>query len=296
MLVKKGIILAGGTGSRLFPITKSTSKQLLPIFDKPMIYYPLCTLMEAGIKEILIITTEETQILFKQLLGNGDHLAIKIEYAIQKSPDGLAQAFILGEKFLDGSPCALILGDNLFHGDSLKKQLRRSSSNCDGAVIFSYPVKDPQRYGVVEYGSEGRVISIEEKPTEPKSMYAITGLYFYDQTIVEKAKSIKPSARGELEITDINRLYLEEKKLKVELMSRGTAWFDTGTFESLHDAASYIRTLENRQSLKIGCPEEVAWRNKWINNDELINLSAPLMKSGYGIYLKSLITKNELFE
>tara|TARA_B100000212_G_scaffold317287_1_gene272833 strand:- start:32722 stop:33612 length:891 start_codon:yes stop_codon:yes gene_type:complete len=292
MSEKKGIILAGGTGSRLYPITQSISKQLLPIFDKPMIYYPLSTLMEAGIKDILIISTDETQILFKQLLGNGNRFGIKIQYSIQENPDGLAQAFLLGEEFLNGSPCVLILGDNLFHGDSLREQLRKSSSNNDGAIIFSYPVKDPQRYGVVEYGIDGKVLSIEEKPSKPKSIYAITGLYFYDQTIVEKAKSIKPSDRGELEITDINKLYLEEGKLRVEVMSRGTAWFDTGTFESLHDASSYIRTLENRQSLKVGCPEEIAWRNKWIDNDQLLSLATPLIKSGYGTYLKDLIDQD----
>ena len=292
MSEKKGIILAGGTGSRLYPITQSISKQLLPIFDKPMIYYPLSTLMEAGIKDILIISTDETQILFKQLLGNGNRFGIKIQYSIQENPDGLAQAFLLGQEFLNGSPCVLILGDNLFHGDSLREQLRKSSSNNDGAIIFSYPVKDPQRYGVVEYGIDGKVLSIEEKPSKPKSIYAITGLYFYDQTIVEKAKSIKPSDRGELEITDINKLYLEEGKLRVEVMSRGTAWFDTGTFESLHDASSYIRTLENRQSLKVGCPEEIAWRNKWIDNDQLLSLATPLIKSGYGTYLKDLIDQD----
>ena len=291
MIERKGIILAGGTGSRLFPITQTFSKQLLPIFDKPMIYYPLSTLMQGGIKNILIITTEESQLLFQQLLGDGNQIGINIEYIVQKSPDGLAQAFLLGSKFLNGSPAALILGDNLFHGDSLRLQLQESSKQETGATIFSYPVKDPKRYGVVEYSSEGNVISIEEKPKHPKSIYAVTGLYFYDNTVVEKASSIKPSYRGELEITDLNQLYLEEESLKIKLMGRGTAWFDTGTFDSLHEASSYIRTLENRQSLKIGCPEEIAWRNKWISDDELVKLASPTLKSGYGKYLLSLINK-----
>ena len=291
MIERKGIILAGGTGSRLFPITQTISKQLLPIFDKPMIYYPLSTLMQGGIKNILIITTEESQLLFQQLLGDGNQIGINIEYIVQKSPDGLAQAFLLGSKFLNGSPAALILGDNLFHGDSLRLQLQESSKQETGATIFSYPVKDPKRYGVVEYSSEGNVISIEEKPKHPKSIYAVTGLYFYDNTVVEKASSIKPSYRGELEITDLNQLYLEEESLKIKLMGRGTAWFDTGTFDSLHEASSYIRTLENRQSLKIGCPEEIAWRNKWISDDELVKLASPTLKSGYGKYLLSLINK-----
>ncbi len=286
---RKGIILAGGNGSRLAPITYAVSKQLVPIYDKPMIFYPLSTLMLAGIKEFLIISKPEDKYFFEKLLGNGEKLGISIKYEVQKSPDGIAQAFLIGENFLKGSSVVLILGDNLFHGDEMKKKLNKANNNNNGGTIFAYPVSDPERYGIVDFDNNGMVKRIEEKPIKPKSNYAITGIYFYDSSVTKKASKIRPSNRGELEITSINQLYLEEGKLKVEKMSRGTAWLDTGTFDSLHDAGSYIKTLENRQGLKIGCPEEIAWRSGWISNYQLENLAKPLLKNSYGKYLIDLI-------
>jgi glucose-1-phosphate thymidylyltransferase len=290
-MCRKGIILAGGTGSRLMPVTKVMSKQLVHIYDKPMIFYPLTTLMLAGIKDILIITTPEHILNFKSLLGDGKDLGLNFSYKIQRKPNGLAEAFLIGEEFIDNSDVALILGDNLFHGQSFVSQVEKANSQKVGATIFAYQVRDPERYGTIELDKELKPINIVEKPINPKSSFAITGLYFYDRTVVEKAKKIKPSKRGELEITDINNLYLKEKTLKVEIMSRGMAWLDTGTFDALHEAGSYIRTLEHRQGLKVGCPEEVAWRNGWIDDNSLIKLAKPLMGSGYGNYLLQLIDK-----
>jgi glucose-1-phosphate thymidylyltransferase len=292
-MTRKGIILAGGSGTRLHPITQAVSKQLLPVYDKPMVYYPLSTLMLAGVREVLIITTPVDQPAFERLLGDGSRWGMSIQYAQQPSPDGLAQAFLIGADFLDGAPAALVLGDNLFHGHDLVPQLAASNGDAAGATVYAYPVSDPERYGVVAFDREGRVTSLEEKPAQPKSRYAVTGLYFYDHTVVERARQVVPSPRGELEITDLNRMYLEDGLLRVELMGRGMAWLDTGTCDSLHEAASYIRTLEHRQGLKVGCPEEVAWRQGWISREQLERLALPLRKSGYGDYLLQLLQEGD---
>lgn len=281
----KGIILAGGSGTRLYPITKGISKQLMPIYDKPMIYYPLSILMLAGIREILIITTPEDRDQFERLLGDGKSLGCEFQYAVQEVPNGLAQAFVIGEDFIGTDKVALVLGDNIFHSNGLS-QLLQGCIDVDGAYVFAYSVKDPERYGVVEFDRDKKVLSIEEKPENPKSNYAVPGLYFYDNEVVSIAKSLKPSARGEYEITDINREYLARQKLHVAIMSRGTAWLDTGTFESLHQASEFVRVIELRQDLKIGCIEEIAYRMNWITKEELLELARPLLKSGYGQYLK----------
>ena len=288
-MTRKGIVLAGGSGTRLHPATLSISKQLLPVYDKPMIYYPLTTLMLSGLRDILIISTPEDIPRFQRLLGDGHQWGIHLSYAVQPTPDGLAQAFLIAEHFLAGSPSAMVLGDNIFFGHSLDQLLARANEHHEGATIFAHHVQDPQRYGVVEFNQDGRVLSIEEKPERPRASYAVTGLYYYDGTVVERAKSLKPSRRGELEITDLNRLYLDEGQLRLEIMRRGYAWFDTGTHDSLLEAGQFIATLEKRQGLKVASPEEIAWRKSWITDDELLALAAPLSKSGYGRYLENLL-------
>lgn len=290
-MARKGIILAGGSGTRLYPITHSVSKQLLPVYDKPMIYYPLCTLMLAGIRDILIISTPQDTPRFSEMLGDGSQWGLNIQYAVQPSPDGLAQAFIIGSDFIGNDPSTLVLGDNIFHGHSLIQQLGQAASNHVGATVFAYRVHDPERYGVVEFDQNFKALSLEEKPSKPRSNYAVTGLYFYDNNVCDVAREVKPSPRGELEITDINRHYLETNQLEVQIMGRGYAWLDTGTHDSLLEAASFIATLQKRQGLMVACPEEIALRKHWITIEDLARIAAPLSKSSYGGYLKQLLAE-----
>ena len=285
----KGIILAGGAGTRLHPITLSVSKQLLPVYDKPMIYYPLSTLMMAGIREILVITTPHDNALFRKLLGDGTQWGLKIEYAIQEHPGGLAQAFLIGREFVDNQPCCLVLGDNIFFGEGLGRLLRQAAQKTTGATVFGYWVRDPERYGVAGFDADGQVTSLEEKPTKPKSNYAVTGLYFYDDQVCELAAGLEPSPRGELEITDLNKLYLQQGELELVQLGRGMAWLDTGTHDSLMEAAGFVETIEKRQGLKVCCPEEIAWRNQWIDDTQVRALAEPLSKNGYGQYLLEML-------